>query len=63
MGCSPVVAAAQTLSIQYSNKLYQPLPAKRLFAEILLSILDMRGAKCSTLGFVVPIGKPRYVKG
>jgi hypothetical protein len=27
-----------------------------------LSTLFIRGAKCSTFGFVVPIGKPRYVK-
>jgi hypothetical protein len=28
-------------------------------AVILLSILQTRGAKCSTLGLVVPIGSPR----
>jgi hypothetical protein len=28
-------------------------------AEILLSILAAKGAKCSTLGFVFPIGNPR----
>jgi hypothetical protein len=26
-----------------------------------LSTLFIRGAKCSTLGFVLPIGSPRYV--
>jgi hypothetical protein len=32
-------------------------------AKIFLSILQTKGAKCSTLDFVVPISNPRYAKG
>jgi hypothetical protein len=31
--------------------------------ENLLSTLSIIGVRSSILGFVVPIGKPRYVKG
>jgi hypothetical protein len=32
-------------------------------ADILLSILQIRGAKSLTKGLVVPRGRPKYVKG
>jgi hypothetical protein len=42
------------------------LPACESIEEVAVSLrstLFMRGAKCSTLGLVVPSGIPKYVKG